>query len=571
MTDDDESPLVYLQELADGGNVPPPRAGAVSCVSNNELVVFGGVGLADFYNDLYALDLDTLRWECWGTGSGECPTPRGGACGVLVSRGVFCVCCGRNEQGLHSDAYVLEVAQRRWHRVRPNGRSPPPREDALAVAHAGHEVVLYGGTGPDSCVRSDLWVLHTRRATWNLVSSTGESPRRGLSAAAAQPLGPHHALVFGGYDGESYKADLYTLDLCTYVWRVVDVHASVVPRPRTHCAMWVLPSGDAVVFGGYAGAVALADGWAIAVLPGATGGDDRNAVSHPGSVPRSSGWVSLPFSAGGNPVSARGAAAAAAASERGLLLFGGCNGTHFLSTVAAARIRGLTIGFGFGDDGEERRGSRHRGGTTPLAGPFRVPGEKTEAAEHTMTRNGGGWHGQPLAPAVSSVAGPLHGAAATSGFSSPPLKRKDDSRAAPPTEADEVFALEDAMKALREEVTHTTAAADTNNARQLHEQRCASPSLDGTGNTTATVQPQHSGSGAATSDHRRGAPVDLATECAQLRAENAALRAQVDVLTKRLLRAEGTLKASPLPVQRHQSDSNLQRTATGEVRTRHFA
>lgn len=67
------------------GKAPSPRSGHKSTVYADRFVlVFGGGSVANCYNDLALLDIDTMRWY-WPPIVGKRPSPRAGHAGSLLN------------------------------------------------------------------------------------------------------------------------------------------------------------------------------------------------------------------------------------------------------------------------------------------------------------------------------------------------------------------------------------------------------------------------------------------------------------------------------------------------------
>ena len=317
-------------DLHDSGDIPEPRAGSACAILEESLVMFGGLGMSDFFNDVHSLDLGSGVWTQWNCG-GVVPTPRGSAAHGVALGGSLVICGGRTALGVTRDVFLLDPRTRRWSHLEPvAGQQPEGREDAAGLVIEGQsKLLIYGGSSEDGSALGDLWIFDLYRSTWLAIDHHGDPPVHGLAAASAVMIPGRadgdYAIVHGGYDGSAYKGDTYLLDLQAFYWTKLEV--DVIPRPRTHCVIHSRPNGDVLIFGGYSGAVALDDLWLL---------NFRKKVDRYGMVHLESSWehVELPQSTS-KFVTARGAPGFAFNLQKNALyVFGGCNGSQFLSSVS---------------------------------------------------------------------------------------------------------------------------------------------------------------------------------------------------------------------------------------------
>ncbi len=397
------------------------------------MVLFGGVGLKDIYNDTFIYDPALSMWELL-----DCvnrPPARGGAAGALVGGSTLFIFGGRATDQFVGDAHLLDLPRRAWRLINPVGGSPPPRDDASVCTHDTYEVVLYGGSDAKG-ILNDLWVFNASRCLWNHVISSGDVPTKGVSGGNLQGVGNSTAVLIGGYDGDSYRSDVLALNLQTYMWRTLRA-VGAVPRGRSH-AVTVSPFLNGVIMCcGYAGSVAGNDIWFLRV-----NAQTGEAFWEPcGNMASAFGGRS----SGTTYLTPRGAAGGVLVSQnRRLIVFGGCNGAEFLADTVAIDAGALGQQFS----------TIPAPGSHP-AGLYGSMSPPPRPSQTLLEQFAGGLQPTQSPPMMAStMPGPTH----VDGRFSPqragsPMVRSGGVEAGE-LSAEEIMALETAMKQLRDEV-HT--------------------------------------------------------------------------------------------------------------------
>ena len=106
-----------------------------------------------YYNDLWELDLETLKWSALGAPGALAPPPRSGCQLVLhAEAGTLFMYGGyRKEPGddgvelgvALADCWALDLTKYTWERVKKQGIAPGPRSGFTLVAHR-NRAVLFG-------------------------------------------------------------------------------------------------------------------------------------------------------------------------------------------------------------------------------------------------------------------------------------------------------------------------------------------------------------------------------------------------------------------------------------------
>ncbi len=204
---------------------------------------------------------------------------------------------------------------------------PPPyarRAHSAVLDPVRGRMIVFGGDDADGLDRIDTWAL-TLLGTeaWQLIAAAGAAPpaRRG-HCAIYDPV-RHRMIIFGGYDGTSYRSDVWALSLSgTPSWTEL-VPNGTPPAPRTgHSAVYDPFRDRMVVFGGYDGSTSLADVWVL---------------TFSGSVT----WTQLSPS-GGEPSARYSHAAVFDEAHDRMIVFAGASDGLRLSDVWALDLSGST-------------------------------------------------------------------------------------------------------------------------------------------------------------------------------------------------------------------------------------
>eukprot|EP00898_Chlorokybus_atmophyticus_P005213 jgi/Chlat1/5693/Chrsp38S05540 len=227
------------KRLPTSGAIPPARDGhaAAHDPDTNRLYVFGGrSNERKRLNDLHYLDLKTRIWHKPGL-EGLGPTPREGVSAVVV-RNTLVLFGGHGSGQRYNEHWV-------WSQPVISGAAPSPRQGAaLALAldtttttttnnNNTFSPTLYMHGGRSNFVLGDLYALDLKDLTWREVQVEGRAPAPRHSHSAAVRNG--RLLVFGGV-GELGGAltGLYALTLAGEESGNVTQSPPVTPRQQTH-------------------------------------------------------------------------------------------------------------------------------------------------------------------------------------------------------------------------------------------------------------------------------------------------------------------------------------------------
>ena len=148
-----------------------------------------------------------------------------------------------------------------WRLVESGGAVPEPRKNHSAVLVYSKLVIFGGvGVGEDGAVRrfNDVWSLDTDTMTWTRLDVQGDIPC-GRDGHTMSAIGTK-LYMFGGWTGppgadgdagESYKNDLYVLDIKSLVWQRQHLSGSAPSPRKLHTATVVEADQRIIIIGGY--------------------------------------------------------------------------------------------------------------------------------------------------------------------------------------------------------------------------------------------------------------------------------------------------------------------------------
>jgi hypothetical protein len=197
------------QQLSPSGTTPPVRLGAFAAYdpARNAFVIFGGLG-AEWYNDLWLLNLDSVVWHHL-TPSGNVPGQRFDAASFYhAPTGRMCIFGGRGIGVTYNDLWALDLTPggEHWTQLTVGGSVPSGRyEFAYGYDQLGERLFIFAGWDPDEGgFMDEAYVLSRPGPVWTHLEPSGVIPlARRNSTGAYDPCG-HRFIVFGGDLGGDY-------------------------------------------------------------------------------------------------------------------------------------------------------------------------------------------------------------------------------------------------------------------------------------------------------------------------------------------------------------------------------
>ena len=127
-------------------------------------------------------------------------------------------------------------------------RAPPPARRNSFVASAGELVYLWGGVGDNEPEK--VFIYRHDTETWTREVTKGPHPPAGLHGGGCTISG-QCLYLYGGYDGRSYRDDLYELDIMNLTWRKVCDGGARGPGKKFGCRMIFYQDQLLIVGGAY--------------------------------------------------------------------------------------------------------------------------------------------------------------------------------------------------------------------------------------------------------------------------------------------------------------------------------
>src|SRR5262249_12373524 len=131
---------------------------------------------------------------------------------------------------------------------------------------AQDQMVIFGGYGA-SGRRNDVWALSlSGTPTWSAITPTGmaPSPRHG-QVAIYDPI-RSRMVVFGGFDGATWRNDIWALSLSgTPTWTQINTSGLAPVGRYFHSAIYDQVRDRMVVLGGYGSTGRQNDVWALSL------------------------------------------------------------------------------------------------------------------------------------------------------------------------------------------------------------------------------------------------------------------------------------------------------------------
>ncbi|KAJ3503251.1 hypothetical protein NMY22_g18314 [Coprinellus aureogranulatus] len=164
--------------VATSGPGPAGRYGHAVTMVGSRFFVFGGQVDGEFFNDLWAFDLNSLRtraaWELYEPSTPEKPAQRTGhACITFEDR--IIIFGGTDGSYHYNDTWSFDLKTRKWTELQCIGFIPSPRE-GHAAALVDDVMYVFGGRGVDGQDLSDLAAFKISNQRWYMFQNMGPSP-----------------------------------------------------------------------------------------------------------------------------------------------------------------------------------------------------------------------------------------------------------------------------------------------------------------------------------------------------------------------------------------------------------
>lgn len=227
---------------------PTPRAGHTAIITEDrKMIVFGGgIDATQCTNDVWELDLKTMKWtkKVAFADPSQVPSPRKGHTAVRHQSSM--VVFGGALDAPEGQIWRYNTAKKKgeWTMVTTTGAVPSARQYHTAEIDDAHgSMLVFGGKGNGKFL-NDLHELNLATNVWRRIEGTGEVPSGRMCSTSLFRNGV--LCVFNG-GSTSYFADCFEFDSETETWR----RLSPGPVPCTRPTM-VLHRNRVTMYGGCA-------------------------------------------------------------------------------------------------------------------------------------------------------------------------------------------------------------------------------------------------------------------------------------------------------------------------------
>ena len=242
------------------GNIPRARWGHSAAFEQgagngaSRIVIFGGMGYDQTFNDTWKLDWEAETWEKVPT-TGETPDGRMGHSATMMNdRRQMYVFGGSKGQRWMNDMHQLNLETNEWSLVSYQGEVPKVAYHSATLV--GKELFVFGGTLPNNKCSNKLYIFDAERMAWYEAPTEGAAPapRSGHSAC----LVDNKLYIIGGWDAPECFNDVHVLDIGQMKWSKLDTSGSA-PTPRTWLSAHAVADNKILLFGGYNGDASMND------------------------------------------------------------------------------------------------------------------------------------------------------------------------------------------------------------------------------------------------------------------------------------------------------------------------
>jgi len=232
------------EKLSDSKCLNTPRYEHSAFVDNYaeaaKILVFGGAGQEQNFNDVQSFDLASEKWSVVNSLKGANPEPRTQHNGC-VFRNQLVVFSG-GEVGAtpvsDADVHIFNEAENTWTRLTIDGQVPNGRHGHLMLNFNDKCIYMHGGMSNGKFF-SDLWILDIDDLKWSKV----KQPQTNMPASRAAHGGissEKYLYIFGGLDEDANAlGDFWSLNVETNSWSKVNISGDN-PTPRldfAYCKM----------------------------------------------------------------------------------------------------------------------------------------------------------------------------------------------------------------------------------------------------------------------------------------------------------------------------------------------
>ena len=240
-----------------GSSTTPPgrsRGMAVYDSDGDRMLIFGGRARATEhgpytnFNDVWALNLTTLKWQQLQAFDSPVPIARNNPAGGYNELTGEMIVFGGNSSpsGLsyspHNDVWAFDLGNQKWRSITSAGTAPTARLfHSAAVDAVNNRLFIYGGGGENAYFGpfyKDLWSFDLSTGTWALLhDGAGNAPAGRIWSTLTYDREANQVLLFGGHDDGSLgnNNDTWVFDLNTGAWEMLVAPEPIINEANGFC------------------------------------------------------------------------------------------------------------------------------------------------------------------------------------------------------------------------------------------------------------------------------------------------------------------------------------------------
>lgn len=245
-----QAPARTWRELTpSGGPAPEARRNGVAIHDpvGRRIVIFGGVGGPGPLNDTWAFDLVTLTWSRLET-RGAPPPRRLGHDAVYDPQGrQMIVWAGQDDRIFFNDTWALDLQTLTWRELSPAARPQARYGSASIYDPLERRLVTFAGFTDLSRRFQDTQAFDLDTGAWEDLTPPGDKPEVRCLLTAAYDAARRTMVVYGG-QREGPLGDLWAFDLGSRSWS--EFRPATRPEGRFFAASFIDRQGRLHVVGG---------------------------------------------------------------------------------------------------------------------------------------------------------------------------------------------------------------------------------------------------------------------------------------------------------------------------------
>lgn len=253
-------------EYTETGLTPKSRYGhSLTCVNDEKVIMFGGLGVSDYLQDTWEYDISTNAWTEYNT-IGTRPSLRVYHSLSFIGDNKLILFGGFDGNNYLNDTWEYDISTHTWTEYNTIGIKPIARSDH-SIAYVGNgKLIMYGGrylSGEGKYYYlQDTWEYDISTHTWMEYNEEGNNPFSRASHSISY-ISDDRLILFGGYvEDVGNTSDAWEYDLSNHAWLPKDTDNS--PSRRVKHTMAYFGDSKVIMFGGYgdySGKEFLSDTW----------------------------------------------------------------------------------------------------------------------------------------------------------------------------------------------------------------------------------------------------------------------------------------------------------------------